>query len=120
MSTKEAISKGIGAHGMWKQRILSAIKTGQSDWTPGVVSQDNQCEFGKWLYSCSSQEKASPHYNIIKESHANFHKIAAGVLALALSGKTSEAEKAIARDSEYIKISASLTKEMMAWKADES
>ena len=54
MSTTDAITKGIGAHGMWKQRILDAIKTGKSEWTPEIVCQDNQCEFGKWLYSCST------------------------------------------------------------------
>ena len=116
MNTKEAIDKGIGAHGMWKQRIRSAIATGQSEWTPGVVQQDNQCEFGKWLYSCSEREKASPHYARVKELHASFHKTAASVLSLALDQKKSEAETAIASGSEYITLSSSLTHEMMDWK----
>jgi hypothetical protein len=120
MSTKDAITKGIGAHGMWKQRLLDAIKTGQSEWTPSTVSQDNQCEFGKWLYSCSAQEKSSPHYNNIKDLHAQFHKAAANVLDLALTGKKPEAEKAIGTDSEYMTASSALTKEMRNWKADES
>jgi len=120
MSTKDAISKGIGAHGMWKQRLLDAIKTGQSEWTPAIVCQDNQCEFGKWLYSCSSQEKLSPHYNSVKELHATFHKTAADVLTLALASKKPEAEKEIAPGSQYAIASGALTKEMMAWKSDES
>ena len=120
MSTKDAITKGIGAHGMWKQRLLDAIKTGQSEWTPDVVCQDNQCEFGKWLYSCSPQEKSSPHYNNVKDLHAKFHKTAANVLTLALANKKSEAEKEIAPGSEYATNSGALTKEMMEWKTDES
>ena len=116
MNTSEAIDKGIGAHGMWKQRIRSAIATGQSEWTPSVVQQDNQCEFGKWLYGCSAGEKASPHYGQVKDLHASFHKTAASVLSLALDGKKTEAEAAIVSGSDYIKYSSSLTNEMMAWK----
>ena len=117
MSTKDAITKGIGAHGLWKQRLLDAIRTGKSEWTPEVVCQDNQCEFGKWLYACSAEEKSSPHYNKIKSLHANFHKSASNVLKLALAGKKSEAEGAVGDGSEYKTVSADLTKEMMSWKS---
>jgi len=120
MSTKDAITKGIGAHGMWKQRLIDAIKTGKSEWTPSVVCQDNQCDFGKWLYSCTASEKTSEHYENIKELHANFHKTAAEVLTLALAGKKNEAEAAIGNDSEYKSISASLTMEMIKWKSSAS
>ena len=113
MSTKDAITKGIGEHGMWKQRLLDAMNTGQSEWAPDTVRQDNQCKFGKWLYSCSPQEKSSPHYNNVKGLHAKFHKTAANVLTLALANKQSEAEKEIAPGGEYATISAALTKEMM-------
>jgi hypothetical protein len=116
MSLKDAISKGIGAHGMWKQRLVSAISTGQSEWTPAIVCQDNQCEFGKWLYSCSAQEKASPHFNEVKKLHAQFHSEAAEVLKMALAGQKSEATQAIDNGSKYHTISTSLTKEMMAWR----
>lgn len=118
MSLVDEINKGIGAHGMWKQRIIDAINTGQSEWTPAVVRQDNQCEFGKWLYSCSPQDKVSPHYEKVKDFHAQFHKVAAGVLEIALAGKKAEAETAIGINSEYKSISGELTKEMIAWKKD--
>lgn len=115
MSTKDAIKKGIGAHGMWKQRLIKAIKTGESEWTPTVVCQDNQCEFGKWLYSCSAEEKSSPHFNNVKDLHAQFHKSAANVLTLALAKKQADAEKEIASGSDYANHSSALTKEMMQW-----
>ena len=118
MSTKDAITKGIAAHGMWKQRLIDAIKTGQSEWTPEIVCQDNQCEFGKWLYSCSPVEKSSPHYNKILNLHADFHKTAAHVLELALKENTTEAEEKISAESEYATTSRTLTREMMDWKTD--
>lgn len=115
---KDAISKGIAAHGMWKQRLIDAIKTGQSEWTPAIVCQDNQCEFGKWLYACSVEEKSSQYHGKITSLHADFHKTAAVVLDLALTGKGQEAEQKIGPDSDYKNTSASLTKEMMNWKSD--
>ena len=118
MSTKEAIAKGVGAHGLWKQRLIDAIKTGQSEWTPDIVCQDNQCEFGKWLYSCSAEEKSSPHYETIRSLHADFHKSAAQVLELALKGNSGEAQEKIGPDSEYTEKSSALTREMMNWKND--
>jgi len=116
VSLEQEIVKGIGAHGLWKQRIVDAIKTGQSEWVPGKVRLDNQCEFGKWLYSCSSADKSTGHFEKVKILHADFHKVAAGVLDLALKGNKDEAQSAIAMKSDYRSISSSLTKEMMAWK----
>ena len=118
MSTEDAISKGIAAHGMWKQRLINAIKTGQSEWTPEIVCQDNQCEFGKWLYSCTPAEKSSPYHHKITKLHADFHKTAAVILDLALKGKTDEAEEKIGPDSIYKDNSARLTREMMNWKSE--
>ncbi len=120
MSLKDEISKGIGAHGKWKQRILSAIQTGQSEWTPETVRQDNQCDFGKWLYACSSQDKSSPHYDKVKELHAHFHTVAGGVLEMALTGDKAKAESAVTMNSEYRSVSGNLTSEMMAWKREAS
>ena len=118
MSMIDAIVKGIAAHGLWKQRLIDAIKTGQSEWTPDVVCQDNQCEFGKWLYSCSAEDKHSAHYEKIRHLHADFHKSAAQVLDLALKGNATEAQEKIDVDSEYATTSRNLTREMMDWKSE--
>lgn len=120
MSIEDEITKGIGAHGKWKQRIVSAIQTGESEWTPAMVRQDNQCDFGKWLYACSPKDKASPHYEKVKELHAHFHTVAGGVLEMALTGDKAKAESAVTMDSEYRAVSGNLTSEMMAWKRDAS
>jgi len=116
MSIKDEIHKGIGAHGMWKHRITDAINTGKSEWSPPLVRQDNQCEFGKWLHACQAGDKTPVHYDKVKELHAQFHKAAADVLQLALAGKKAEAEAAIALKSEYKMASSALTSQMMAWK----
>ena len=120
MSIKDEIHKGIGAHGMWKHRITDAINTGKSEWSPQLVRQDNQCEFGKWLYACQAGDKKSTHYEKVKASHAQFHKAAADVLQLALAGKQEEAKAAIALKSDYKVVSSTLTSQMMAWKKEVS
>lgn len=116
MSLKDEITKGIGAHGLWKQRLIDAIANGKSDWKPDTVCMDNQCDFGKWLYGASPADKKSPHYETVKSLHAQFHKVAGEILRLALSGKKSEANTAMGDNSQYRDLSSKLTKEMMAWR----
>src|SRR3569832_2594347 len=115
MSTKDAITAGLAAHGMWKQRLIDASNTGKSTWSPATVKLDNQCEFGKWLYSCSPQDRGSAHYAKIKELHSQFHQEAAMVLESALNGIKGAAEKAIGADSKYRELSSALSREMMEW-----
>jgi len=115
MSLRLKIAQGVSAHSEWKQRLIEAINTGQSKWSPEVVCKDDQCEFGKWLYSCSAQERSSPHYVTVKSLHAEFHKEAAEVLKYALDNKKQLALDAMKTGSKYLTISTKLTQGMMVW-----
>jgi len=84
---KEKIDAAIKAHLAWFERLKSAIATGKSDFNPPTVAMDNQCEFGKWLYSDLKAVCDQAKYDRIKSLHANFHKKAAEILKLALDGK---------------------------------
>ena len=45
-----AITAAIGAHGMWKLRLGTAVNTGRM-WTRSQdACRDDQCEFGHWLH----------------------------------------------------------------------
>jgi len=116
LSNKHNLNRGIASLGTWKQKLKVAIDTKQSDCTPAIVQQDNQCRFGKWLHSCNNEEKSSPHYHTVKSLHAQFHKEAASILKLALSGNNERAKEAMSLGSDYKKIASSLSKEMMEWK----
>lgn len=116
MANIEELDKAIGAHGMWKTRLRGAIETGKLDATIETIKVDDQCAFGKWLYTLSTVDKSSNHFKTVKEFHADFHKTAARVAELALSGKKAEAEKMIAQGGEYATISSKLTQAMMEWK----
>lgn len=117
MSLQEEIKKAIGAHGLWKARLVAAIETGKSEFVPEKVCTDNQCDFGKWLYgvTITSADKTGSHYESVRKLHAEFHKIAAKILELALAGKKDEAKKMMDPGSEFASLSSKLTVAMTQW-----
>jgi hypothetical protein len=117
MTTHQQIVKAIGTHGMWKARLQKAVDQGVSDVSATVVRQDNQCDFGKWLYSpdLAAEAKHSPHYEKCRVFHGQFHLAAAKVLTLALANKKGEATRAMGPGGEFATCSATLTKAMMDW-----
>ncbi len=119
MSLPDEINKAIGAHGMWKARLRSAVDTGKSEFAVETVAKDNQCDFGKWLYgsTLTAADKGSPEYKAVKELHAKFHLSASKVLRDALGGKKADAEAQLAPTGEFASISGQLTRAMTAWKA---
>jgi CHASE3 domain sensor protein len=113
----EQITKAIGAHGTWKNRLKRAIDTGTSDIAPEKVSADDQCEFGKWLHSLPETDRQSDEYQQAKALHACFHQEAGEVLRLALGGEKQRAMQCLAVGGPFGTASEQLTAQMMAWKA---
>lgn len=118
MVDADMIVRGIASHAKWKYRLRQAIDTGTSEWTVPTVRVDDQCDFGTWLRSLPPEDQAGEHWKIVHERHAEFHRAAADVLALALGGRKAEAEAAIAIGSRFAEVSKQLTLAMMAWKKD--
>ncbi|MEZ5403465.1 MAG: CZB domain-containing protein [Bryobacteraceae bacterium] len=110
------IDKWVAAHGMWKARLNTAIENGKLDVPAATVRLDNYCDFGKWLYGASipDGQKQTEHYTKVKALHADFHKAAAAVAALAEAGKPVEARNRMG--GEFAKVSSQLTLAMTAWK----
>lgn len=118
MSIQEEIQRAIEAHARWKRELHSAIESGKSEFAVENVCQDNRCAFGQWLYAQDTATEASPRFQCIRTTHADFHREAARILGLALAGKKVEAKKAFAYGSAFTGISAKLTAEMTAWKRE--
>jgi len=116
MANIDEINKAIGVHGMWKQRLREAIDTGRSDFTVERVRPENLCDFGKWLHALPPTDKVSPQWKTVQDLHAKFHLEASRILGLAISGKTQDAEKALAPNSPFGDASGKLTISMMTWK----
>jgi hypothetical protein len=116
MSLQEEIIKAIGAHGMWKSRLMTAIDSSKSTFTVESVGKDDVCDFGKWLHGLSASDKSSPHYAAVLALHAEFHRATSAVLRLAIEGKKEAATAAMGPNSEYATATSKLTQAMMIWK----
>ncbi len=110
------IDKAIGAHGTWKLRLKEAILAGSSALSAEVVRRDDACEFGKWFHALPQAERSTVEGRTVQSLHAEFHKIVASILELALAAKKREAEKELENGSKFAELSASLTRAMMTWK----
>ncbi|MBL8753802.1 MAG: CZB domain-containing protein [Planctomycetes bacterium] len=114
-ANQDQITKAVGAHGMWKARLRSAIDTGKCDHDPAKVECDNLCDLGKWLHGTIDRElKAMPDYRQVVDQHAKFHKVAAKVLRLALTAQQADANKLM--DGEFTAESTRLVSMLAAWK----
>lgn len=116
MIDAKMIDKALLAHKEWKNRLEHAITTGNSDFEPKIVVKDNICEFGKWLYSLSADEKSNENFNIVKNLHAEFHKIAGDILQQAISGNKDEARARFSFGGTYGVASAKLNTALYNWK----
>lgn len=112
------IDEAIGAHGLWKMRLRTAIRTRQSDVTPHEASGDCNCKFGKWLHDPAFDPKhrnGIPH-TVITRVHAEFHREAGHVLQLALDGQDRAASEAL--EGAYAATSEKLVRALMKWKGE--
>ena len=116
MVNLEAIQKGIAAHSAWKARLRTAVSSGKFDVLAATVAMDNQCEFGKWLYGLSADDKRTEQFNTVRRLHAQFHEEAARVVVWATSGQSEKAEQALALGGSYAKASSELTGAMVSWR----
>lgn len=113
------IDKAIGAHATWKRRLKTAIETGQTDIDPNTAATDNQCEFGKWLYSIAarlSPTEKGADFDTVRKLHAEFHRCAADTLGKALKGDRAGYEADISLTGRFTQASANLTNAMINWK----
>ena len=114
----QEFDKAIAAHGQWKTRLKQAVESSTIDVPVATIEMNNQCAFGKWLYSpaLTPEDKTTQHYRTVVELHTQFHKAAAKIAALAVAGKKPEAEKLLGLGGDFATIFAQLTGALMAWK----
>lgn len=112
------IDAAIGAHGAWKLRLRTAIRNGESELTPSTVCRDDECAFGKWLYSSEIDPatRAGMPYQVIRRLHAEFHQCAGDVLGQALSGQRALAEAKL--EGEFTARSDKLVRALTKWKGE--
>lgn len=119
MQFRNQINKAIGAHSHWKKRLRAAIEAGDSKLTVDQVAKDDACDLGKWLQGESIPEsvRTTADFEACRELHAQFHKAAAEVLRLAVSGDKAAALAALGSDTRFANLSSALTLRLMQWAA---
>ena len=113
-SLSQQIKAAVAAHGMWKTHLVAAITTGSATVKVEDAGHDDRCKFGKWLHGTTAL-RSMHGFDEIKALHAQFHRLAAEVLRLALVGKKDEARRLMDSTSEYTRTSAELTQKLTAW-----
>lgn len=88
MSLQDEITKAVGAHGVWKMRLRTAIDTGKADANAADVAKDNACAFGQWLYgpAIPAAARTNDDYITVRKLHAEFHQCAAKVIECVCHG----------------------------------
>jgi len=116
-STSDQLKAAVAAHGAWKARLMEVVATGSSGLDPAVVSRDDKCKFGTWVYEASPPEaRGSAHYGQVRELHAKFHNLAGQILRLAASGQRHQAAQAVEFGGELDKLSTALIGEINTWR----
>ena len=116
MITKKLIKNNLNAHLLWKMRFEFAISGQVPIHTPSsVLSADDQCPFGKWLYgpTLSEDETSSADFENVRELHARFHKVAGQMQDLINANEISEARLLLL--GEFEQSSKKLVDAMQAW-----
>ncbi len=114
---REEISEAIGHHAAWKRRLRHAIDTAESEISVELAGDDHACEFGRWLYGSEfSVADQDEEYERIRQHHAQFHRVAAATLQLALAGKKKEAGDCMASGGIYAETSHRLIRALGVWK----
>jgi hypothetical protein len=108
----------LEAHIKWKQRLKGIIDgTGTEVLDPRIVSKDNECVLGKWLYGEGGEKFGNlPVFKEVVTAHAHFHQCAGHTLELAMEGKNAEAEKELTGGT-FAKASLTVTRHLLRlWK----
>lgn len=110
------IDKALAAHAAWRQKLTTAIRTGQINASPHDIARDDKCAFGLWLHgpSLDKATKQRKPYQVTRRLHAEFHEVAGQVARLVEDGKCGEAVKLL--DNEYATRSETLTRALKIWR----
>ncbi|OIQ97017.1 diguanylate cyclase [mine drainage metagenome] len=103
--------EAIQAHITWKARFQNAINGESKEvFSPEEVCVDTGCELGKWIHSpFSNIFHDQPHFENLKNTHAEFHKIAGDIVIKIQSNSGESLDQSI---DEFNRISRVLIRDL--------
>lgn len=87
------ISEATNAHSAWRDKLKVAAHSGELPKPAAKIAVDDDCPFGKWIYSLEADPSFTPcdEFHEVKRKHALFHKYAGEIAAHVECGDLSSA-----------------------------
>jgi hypothetical protein len=119
MTTRHQIEHAFSSHALWRVRLRDMCLHKQITQSLAEIAADDQCEFGRWLYSnaISDAERGSPIFLLVKKKHTDFHCAAADVAQSVIAGDGDRAEQMLASEGQFSRASAALVDALMHWRS---
>ena len=95
------IKQAIDVHVRWKQKLTAYVAKPDRSLNAVALSQDNQCELGKWLHGEGQKQSNWAGYAQLVSEHARFHKAASAVVKNADAGQRMTESVSLGGSSEY-------------------
>ncbi|MQQ07352.1 hypothetical protein GFB49_02690 [Epibacterium sp. SM1979] len=114
---EQQIGEAMQAHAAWKQKLGDAVKTGRLPKPSCDIRTNDQCSFGKWLFSLTSDPRVarSAGYQEVMKTHTVFHLEAGRVAELVEKDDLAAAERAL-NGPGYNAATTNLNNAMLQWK----
>ncbi len=106
------IQAAMAAHENWKIRLKAYLDgTSTENFVAEVICFDNRCDLGQWIYSTGQAALGKyPGFTALVGHHKMFHYAASNVVALAKSGKETEARNML--DGQFRSFSKSVANDL--------
>lgn len=76
----------LRTHTQWKVRLAGYSNKPDHSINPDQLGEDTACELGKWIHGEAKRHGHMPEMIALKETHAEFHRVAAAVVRKIDSG----------------------------------
>jgi len=82
----------VYAHKQWSKKLRRVIEGRSEPQDPEVVSCDDKCALGLWIYGAGRQFQSAADYETLRTRHAQFHQCAGDVLRHVIVGDRVQAD----------------------------
>jgi len=105
--------QAIHVHVSWKSKLAAYIAKPDHSLNPATVSQETNCELGKWLKGEGAKFAKSAEFATLVSDHARFHKAAGEIIRKADAGQKVSEEVCLGSKSEYATASNTVVGSLM-------
>ena len=109
------LDAAIQAHGQWKHRLRQAAINKEQDLPVALISRDDRCKFGRWLYNLPCHLRNSKEAQEVTRLHARFHRAAGAVARMIADGDYDQAISSLASGG-YPAVSKELVAALASWR----